>query len=133
MTSDEVSKNPRAIVVQKLYSYFLNKEEKIIYPKHQYKKFIKDIVAGTIERGEIISEFMDNELKNDFNEKRTEILIKIILEAAIFEFMYKLNIPTKVIINEYLNVSKIFLQNVQKNYLNAILDKISKKIRIKNE
>ena len=132
MISNEASKNPRAIVIQKLYSYFLNKEGKIIYPKHRYKKFIKDIVTGTIERGEVISEFIDCELKNDFSKKRTEILIKIILKAAIFEFMYKLNIPTKEIINEYLNVSKIFLQDIQKNYLNAILDKISKRIRTTN-
>ena len=50
MVNNDLNKNSRIIIVQKLYSYFLNKDTKIIYPKHRYKKFIKDIVSGTIER-----------------------------------------------------------------------------------
>ena len=52
MVNNDLNKNPRIIIVQKLYSYFLNKDTKIIYPKHRYKKFIKDTVSGTIEREE---------------------------------------------------------------------------------
>lgn len=48
--------NPRIIVIQKLYSYFVNKETLLKYPKHRYKKFIKDTVLGTIEREEFILE-----------------------------------------------------------------------------
>ena len=50
MGEDNLNKNPRIIVVQKLYAYFLNKESELTYPKHIYKKFIKDTVSGTIER-----------------------------------------------------------------------------------
>ena len=39
----------------------------------------------------------------------------------------------KVIINEYLKASDYFVENSQKGYLNAILDKISKVSRIKDE
>ena len=42
--------NPRVIVIQKLYGYFLSKDSEIVFPKHRYKKFIKDVVVGTIER-----------------------------------------------------------------------------------
>ena len=45
-----IDNNPRIIVVQKLYSYFLNKDSDLSYPKHRYKKFIKDTVSGTIEK-----------------------------------------------------------------------------------
>ena len=34
----------------------MNPDEKIIYPKNQYKKYIKDVVSGTLERGELIEE-----------------------------------------------------------------------------
>ena len=46
--------NPRIIVVQKLYSHYLNRESELIFPKHRYKKFIKDTVLGTIEREELL-------------------------------------------------------------------------------
>ena len=46
----------------------------------------------------------------------------------------KINAKTKgkIIIKEYLNASNFFLENSQTKYLNAILEKISKKIRISN-
>ena len=34
----------------------MNPDEEIIYPKNQYKKYIKDVVSGTLERGELIEE-----------------------------------------------------------------------------
>ena len=46
--------NPRVIVIQKLYAHHLNKETEIIFPKHRYRKFIKDVVFGTVERKELI-------------------------------------------------------------------------------
>ena len=45
------------------------------------------------------------------------------------KFLFKHNIPTKVVISEYLSVSEYFLEKIQIGYLNAILDKISKQIR----
>ena len=47
--------NPRVIIIQKLYGKFFNDEEKLDFPKHRFKKFIKDIVFGTIERDEILT------------------------------------------------------------------------------
>ena len=46
--------NPRVIIIQKLYGNFFNLEQNIIFPKHRFKAFIKDVVNGTIERNEII-------------------------------------------------------------------------------
>ena len=49
MINQYKSKNsPRVIVIQKLYGKFFNKDEIITFPKHRFKKFIKDIVNGTI-------------------------------------------------------------------------------------
>ena len=133
MTDNEILKNPRVIVVQKLYSFFLNQESEITFPKHRYKKFIKDVVNGTIERKDLIQQLMDKELKNDINEYKTEIMIKLMIMAAIYEFMFMHKIPIKVVISEYLKVSDFFTAGSQKSFLNAILDKISKVSRINNE
>ena len=130
--SDEFQ-NPRVIVIQKLYGHHLNKDSQITFPKHRYKKFIKDVVNGTIERKELILDLMERELKNDINENKTELIIKLMIMAAIYEFMFMHKTPTKVIINEYLKVSNFFTEDSQKNYLNAIFDKVSKVSRFKEE
>ena len=121
--------NPRIIVIQKLYSNHFNKDEKFNFPKHRFKKFIKDVVKGTIERKDIINELMKNEISKEIDTRRTDLLIKIICMAAIFELMYKPETATKIIINEYLVSGSCFLKKSQTKFLNAILDKISKKIR----
>ena len=125
------SKNlsPRIKVIQKLYNSLMNPDAEIDYPKSQYKKFIKDVVTGTLERKELIEELVATHLNDDIDLTKTDKLLKIILFAAIFEFMFKHNIPKKVIINEYLIASEYFLEKIQIGYLNAILDKIGKELR----
>ena len=121
--------SPRIKIIQKIYNSLLNPDTSIEYTKSQYKKFIKDVVTGTLERSELIEETINKHLNSDINLKKTDKLLKIILFAAIYELMYKHNNPKKVIISEYLLASEFFLEKVQIGYLNAILDKISKIIR----
>jgi len=129
----EILENPRVIVVQKLYSHHLNKESKIIFPKHRYKKFIKDVVNGTIERKELIQNLIDKELKDNINSNKTELIIQLMIMAAMYEFMFMHKTPIKVIIGEYLKVSDFFVEESQKSFLNAILDKASKLSRVNND
>ena len=126
MNEKNESLNPRIIVIQKLYTHYLNKDSELYFPKHRYKKFIKDVVIGTIERKELIQSFIDKELEKDINEKKTDFMVKLMILAAIYEFMFMHKTPTKVIITEYLKVSDSFIKPSQKNFLNAILDKASK-------
>ena len=126
---NEALRNPRVIIVQKLYTQEFNSESKINFSKHRYKKFIKDVVLGTIERKELIEEIIHEHLADDLNLKRTEKLLIILLHAAIYELLYRPQTSINIIINEYLNSSEFFLEMTQKKYLNALLDKVSKKIR----
>ena len=129
MPNKKLSASPRIRIIQKLYGNSLNSDADIDYPKSQYKKFIKDVVKGTIERNDLIEETVSKYLAEDLDLKRTDKLLKIIIYAAIFELMFKHNTPTKVIISEYLHASEYFLEKIQIGFLNAILDKIAKQIR----
>ena len=124
--------NPRVIIIQKLYGKFFNNEENLTYPKHRFKKFIKDVVNGTVERDEVINEEIINHLKNDLNMKKLDKVFQVIIKSAIFEFLYKPKTSINIIIKEYLKASNYFIEDSQTKYLNALLDKISKKIRISN-
>ena len=129
MSLKDLKRNPRVIIIQKLYSNLLNPDNEFEFPKHRIKKFIKDVVLGTIERKELIDENINNFLNNDIEKKKTDKLIIILLQAAVFEFLYKPQTSINIVINEYLNAATAFIDEKQKNFLNALLDKISKKIR----
>ena len=126
-------RNPRVIVIQKLYAKYFNKDENLTFPKHRFKKFIKDIVNGTVERDDVINAEIKNHLDDDLNMKNLDKVFQIIIKCAIFEFLYKPKTPINIIIKEYLDASNFFIEDSQTKYLNALLDKISKKIRTSNE
>ena len=130
MGINDITLNPRVIIIQKLYGYNFNKDAEITFPKHKYKKFIKDVVLGTIERKDLIEDFMELKLKKDINKNKTEIILKLMIMAAIYEFMFMHKTPIKVIIAEYIKASDFFIESSQKSFLNAILDKASKISRV---
>ena len=124
--------NPRVIIIQKLYGKFFNDDEELIYPKHRFKKFIKDIVSGTIERNDLILDELNKNLGSEFSFNNLDKLFQVILKSATYEFLYKPNVSIKIIIKEYLDASNFFLDDGQTKYLNALLDNIGKKLRITN-
>ena len=133
MNEKKNNQNPRVIVIQKLYGHHLNKDSELSFPKHRYKKFIKDVVNGTIERKDLIQNLINDKLKENINNNKTELVIKLMIMAAIYEFLFMHKTPIKVVISEYLKVSDFFVDEKQKNFLNAILDKASKISRGFNE
>jgi len=124
------NRNPRVIVIQKIYSKIYNKDIELTFPSHRFKKFIKDVVNGTIEREELINDEIKNHLDSDLKIKNLDKVFEVIIKSAIFELLYKPNTPSNIIIKEYLNASNFFINVSQTKFLNAILDKISKKIRL---
>ena len=124
--------NPRVIIIQKLYGKFYNEDDNLDFPKHRFKKFIKDIVTGTIERNDLILDELNTKLGDDFVFENLDKVFQTILKAATYEFMYKPQFSLNIIIKEYLNSSNFFLENSQTKYLNALLDNVGKKLRSKN-
>ena len=131
-TQFKAKNNPRVIAIQKIYGKFYNKDEDLTFPKHRFKKFIKDIVNGTIERNDLITEELETNLKEDLILSHLDKLFQVIIKCAVFEFLYKPKTSSKIIIKEYLIASNSFLEDSQTKYLNALLDKISKNIRTSN-
>ena len=131
-TTFSPKKNPRVIIIQKLYGKFYNEDENLTFPKHRFKKFIKDTVSGTIERNDLILEELDKTLGDKFSLNKMDKLFQVILKSATYEFLYKPNLSINIIIKEYLNASNFFLDSSQTKYLNALLDNVAKKLRSTN-
>jgi len=57
---------------------------------------------------------------------RIDSVSRAILRSALYELRECNDIPVKVIINEYIEISKSFFEGDEPNFINGILDKISK-------
>ena len=124
--------SPRVIIIQKLYGKLYNEDNDLDFPKHRFKKFIKDIVLGTIERNDLILDELNKKLGDEFVIDNLDKVFQTILKAATYEFLYKPNLSINIIIKEYLDSSNFFLEDSQTKYLNALLDNIGKKLRTTN-
>ena len=131
-TSFSPKNNPRVIIIQKLYGKYYNNDEQLTFPKHRFKKFIKDTVSGTIERNDLILEELDKNFGDNFSLNKMDKLFQVILKSATYEFLYRPNLSLNIIIKEYLNASNFFLNDSQTKYLNALLDNVGKKLRSSN-
>ena len=129
MNQKNKSSSPRIKIIQKIYGSLMNPDQEVIYPKSQYRKYIKDVVSGTLERIELIEATIVAHIGDDIRLEKTDKLLKIILFAGVFELLFKHNTPKNVVISEYVGASEFFLEKSQIKFLNAILDKISKLIR----
>ena len=90
--------NPRVIIIQKLYGKYFNNDEDLTFPKHRFKKFIKDIVLGTIERNDLILDELNNKLGDEFVFEKLDKVFQTILIGSTYEFMYKPNLSINIII-----------------------------------
>ena len=76
--------NPRVIIIQKLYGKFYNEDDDLDFPKHRFKKFIKDIVLGTIERNDLILDELNTKLGDEFVFEKLDIVFQTILKQQKF-------------------------------------------------
>ena len=126
------NQSPRVIIIQKLYGNFFNNDKDLVFTKHRYKKFIKDVVLGTIERDEVIKDELSKHLSDDLELNNLDKVFQIILKSATYEILYKPSLSINIIIKEYLDASNFFLDDSQTKYLNALLDNVAKKLRSSN-
>ncbi len=97
----------------------LNKTEKA--DKNHLIKILKGV---TKNQKDIDLDIKDNLI--GWSLSRIDSVSRAILRSALYELRECNDIPVKVVINEYIEISKSFFQGEESNFINGILDKISK-------
>lgn len=121
----------RELVVQALYAIEISKNEdeqvfsSVIKPKFKDSKknfeFAKILFYTTVEHRAELDEIIEKHIKN-WKIERLAVLDKVILRAALSEFLFFEDIPTKVTINEAIEIAKKFSTEKSGNFINGILD-----------
>lgn len=84
------------------------------------------LLANTISYNEINEERLEKALQN-WDMDRVAKLDLILLKMALTELVTFTTIPSKVTINEYVEISKVFSTDKSKEFINGILDRLMKK------
>ena len=114
--------NKPEVLADDVCQFFENQEE-----DRAYYAFAEELALGTIENIEVIDGHI-NEHANNWTFERIAKVDLAILRLAIYELLYRTDIPPIVSINEAIDLSKIFSNPDSKRFINGILDKMKDKI-----
>ena len=114
--------NKPEVLADDVCQFFENQEE-----DRAYYAFAEELALGTIENIEVIDGHI-NEHANNWTFERIAKVDLAILRLAIYELLYRNDIPPIVSINEAIDLSKIFSNPDSKRFINGILDKMKDKI-----
>lgn len=98
------------------------------YKENINMNFLNELLHGTIEHIDTIDNILNTNLVGKYTFNIIDNLIKIILRLAVYELKYT-ETDTKVIINEYVDISAEYFDTKVVSFVNATLDNLSKNIR----
>lgn len=90
--------------------------------------FFRQIVSGVIRNQLDIDPTVDNALQKGWPMARIDATLRAILRAATFELLRRKDIPSGVIITEYVDVAKAFYEDDASGLVNGVLDAIAKSV-----
>lgn len=91
------------------------------------KDFGRNLIGITMEQAPELEKLIEPTLKN-WDMERLAVLDVIIIKMALVEFLYFPTIPTKVTLDEYVDISKEYSTPKSKDFVNGILDKLMKNL-----
>lgn len=125
---DGETPDPWAVTLGVISAYNDDIEEHVFAARPD-EKFLAKIIAGVFKDIESIDLIIERNLGEGWGMDRLDQVMLSLLRAAVFELSSLQNLPFKIIINEYLNVSRAFFSDKETGFVNGILDKIAKEVR----
>ncbi len=88
--------------------------------------FFKAIVLGVVKSQRSIDPVLNEHLAQGWHLSRIDSILRAILRSAAYEITERLDVPAKVIINEYLEIAHSFFETEEPKVVNGILDKLAR-------
>jgi N utilization substance protein B len=92
------------------------------------KEYAHDLLMAVIEKEAYCMELIEPKLKN-WDKDRVALIDLLLLRMGVCEFLYFPTIPTKVTINEYIDIAKQYSTPQSGQFVNGVLDNILKELQ----
>ncbi len=123
----EIESNiPVEVVLSQFISHrFIQKDELVRYIKPDIEWF-RTLVLGVHTSKELLDQEISKTLSDDWRFDRLETVLRTILRLGAYELCKEIEVPSPVVINEYVSITKSFFDQKEPSFVNASLDKIAK-------
>lgn len=93
------------------------------------RTYFSELVRGAVRRQREIDPLVDKTLATGWRLVRIDSTLRAIFRAAVFELVERLDVPARVIINEYINVAHAFFSDEHPKVVNGVLDHLARDLR----
>jgi N utilization substance protein B len=118
-----------------LMQNFFNGGQKINFANllsGEKKEYARELMMAVIEKEMFCMELIEPKL-NNWDKERVALIDLLLLRMGVCEFLYFPTIPTKVTINEYIDIAKQYSTPQSGQFVNGVLDNILKELVKENK
>ena len=104
---------------------FWNDEEK--KPSERDQTYVNEMVHGVIEKRREIDRTISKYTEN-WDVDRLGVLDRTVMRVAVYEMLFRSDIPPVVSINEAVEIAKAYISKESGRFVNGVLDRIQKEL-----
>ncbi|HEY0283553.1 MAG TPA: transcription antitermination factor NusB [Rhizomicrobium sp.] len=116
-------------VAEEFAAHRFGREPEMLALGEPDEAFFSDIVRGVPHRQAEIDAAITKCLASDWRLSRVDSILRAILRAGAYELIGRADVPVKVIIDEYVDLSYAFFSGEEPAFVNAALDKLARRKR----
>lgn len=126
----EVTNRPAVGVIKEFVAHRLGVEFEEGERLHDAdQEFFGDLVRGATERQAEIDTLIAPALTADWPLDRLDSILRALLRIAVYEFLARVDVPAKVVINEYVDVAHAFFAGSEPAFANGVLNTMARRLR----
>jgi transcription antitermination protein NusB len=110
-------------------AFWIGREVEGIEFKPSDTTFFRDVLSGVVNNQRAIDMNIDKTLAAGWPLARVEAVLRAILRAGGYELMYRKDVPARVVITEYVDVTHSFYDEDEPGLVNAVLDTLAREVR----
>lgn len=104
--------------------------EQLVELEEMDKSYFENLVRGVFSKKEDLENSLRSYLKDASAYEHMSATMQALLLCAVYELAFTIDVDTKVIIQEYVDLAYAFFTKNEPKMINALLDQIAKNIRI---
>ena len=91
--------------------------------------FFADLVRGVVEHQKAVDNAIAKRLASGWRLDRLDATARAILRAGAYELSHRADVPTEVVIDEYVELAKSFFEGPEPGFVNGALDAVAQDVR----
>ncbi|MGX6647719.1 transcription antitermination factor NusB [Maricaulaceae bacterium MS644] len=91
--------------------------------------FFEDLLKGIVERQDEVDGLIKGALREGWRLSRLDATVRAILRSGGYELLARQDVPTKTVINEYIDIAHAFFEGPEPGFVNGTLDTLARQVR----